>query len=91
MIRNLGPWSPTLRLKEVRLKPWNLLVWRATNGRENILFTVGEHLNKENHKVCAKRSEGEKNLVLRVMRDHHPALVMLWLGVFNQEVTALQF
>lgn len=88
----------TPRLKEIRHERCKrLLLWHATNGHENILFTdekiftVEEVFNKQNDKVYATSSEEAKKTVPRVQRGHHPASVMVWWGVSHKGVTTLHF
>lgn len=86
------------RLKKIRLeRSRNLLRRHAKNQHRRILFsdekifTIEQKFNRQNDRVYARSREESRQVAPRVLRGHHPASVMVWLGVSYQGATEVHF
>jgi len=89
----------TPALKEIRrVRARKLLDEYENDSYREILFTdekifsIEEHFNKQNDRVYAKSSIEARERIPSVQKGHHPAQVMVWLGVnWHKRFTAVHF
>lgn len=86
------------RLKKIRMERSRVLLKRYAGKKhreilfsDEKIFNVEESFNKQNDRVYGPSSEEAGKRIPRVQRGHHPASVMVWLGVSYFGVTELYF
>ncbi len=82
----------TDKLKQIRLersrtmlKKYGRRGYRDMLFTDEKIFTIEEAFNKQNDRVYARSSVEAREKVPAVQRGHHPAHVMVWLGVHWQK------